>query len=280
MEVLATELSEDRCEVGMPLLDRAVLFYKCAMHVILAYREAHPDWIFVRHEDLAADPIQPNARLGTYTNFVNLMDMAGIAVPTRARSDGKPGSVTLLADAALFEHESLAADAGQGSSAIAALIDAEAHQVGERSGQVKRARATRRELQASLGAMPVDTEEFVDRDLEMIEEFRKAEGDLTALRVEMLGLEARIVASRSTLPSLDPAKVNPKELEADLRSHEADIERYGLRDTSVAARTSGPSSISRWTAWKSPRLAASTMSVKPAAAICCAARSLRRPVRQ
>jgi tetratricopeptide (TPR) repeat protein len=108
----------------------------------------------------------------------------------------------------------------------AALIDAEAEKVGERGGQVKRARATRRELQASLDAMPVDTEEFVDRDLEMIEEFRKAEGDLTALRVEMLGLEARIVASRSTLPSLDPAKVDPRRLEADLRSHEADIERY------------------------------------------------------
>jgi allophanate hydrolase len=48
---------------------------------------------------LAADPLGPNARLGTYTNFVNLMDLAGIAVPTRARSDGRPGSVTLLAPA-------------------------------------------------------------------------------------------------------------------------------------------------------------------------------------
>ncbi len=49
--------------------------------------------------DLEADPIGPNARLGTYTNFVNLMDLAGIAVPTRFRSDGRPGSVTLLAPA-------------------------------------------------------------------------------------------------------------------------------------------------------------------------------------
>ncbi len=49
--------------------------------------------------DLEADPIGPNARLGTYTNFVNLMDLAGIAVPTRPRGDGRPGSVTLLAEA-------------------------------------------------------------------------------------------------------------------------------------------------------------------------------------
>ncbi|MEP0521084.1 MAG: allophanate hydrolase [Hyphomicrobiales bacterium] len=49
--------------------------------------------------DLEADPITPNNNLGTYTNFVNLLDMCGIAVPTAARSDGRPGSVTLLAPA-------------------------------------------------------------------------------------------------------------------------------------------------------------------------------------
>lgn len=46
--------------------------------------------------DLAEDPITPNSRFGTYTNFVNLMDMCGIAVPTPPRVDGKPGSVTFL----------------------------------------------------------------------------------------------------------------------------------------------------------------------------------------
>ncbi len=49
--------------------------------------------------DLQADPIGPNARLGTYTNFVNLMDLCGLAVPTAPRADGRPGSVTLLARA-------------------------------------------------------------------------------------------------------------------------------------------------------------------------------------
>ncbi|MEM7422913.1 MAG: allophanate hydrolase [Pseudomonadota bacterium] len=49
--------------------------------------------------DLEADPITPNSQLGTYTNFVNLLDMCGIAVPTPPRADGRPGSVTLLASA-------------------------------------------------------------------------------------------------------------------------------------------------------------------------------------
>jgi allophanate hydrolase len=50
-------------------------------------------------EDLAKEPIRENSRLGTYTNFVNLLDMCGIAVPTGTRSDGLPASVTLLAPA-------------------------------------------------------------------------------------------------------------------------------------------------------------------------------------
>ncbi|MCE5973110.1 allophanate hydrolase [Sinirhodobacter sp. WL0062] len=54
---------------------------------------------FYTVSDLESDPIGPNSRLGTYTNFVNLLDMCGIAVPTGARSDGRPGSLTLLAKA-------------------------------------------------------------------------------------------------------------------------------------------------------------------------------------
>jgi allophanate hydrolase len=47
--------------------------------------------------ELEAEPIRENSRLGTYTNFVNLLDMCGIAVPTGTRVDGLPASVTLLA---------------------------------------------------------------------------------------------------------------------------------------------------------------------------------------
>jgi allophanate hydrolase len=47
--------------------------------------------------DLAADPIGPNSELGTYTNFVNLLDLCALAVPGRFRSDGFPSGVTLIA---------------------------------------------------------------------------------------------------------------------------------------------------------------------------------------
>ncbi len=54
---------------------------------------------FYSVSDLQADPVGPNSRFGTYTNFVNLLDLCGIAVPVNKRSDGRPGSVTLLAPA-------------------------------------------------------------------------------------------------------------------------------------------------------------------------------------
>ena len=50
-------------------------------------------------DDVARDPILANSRLGTYTNFVNLLDLAAIAVPGPFRIDGRPAGVTLVAPA-------------------------------------------------------------------------------------------------------------------------------------------------------------------------------------
>jgi allophanate hydrolase len=52
-----------------------------------------------RLDEVAADPIGTNSRLGRYTNFVNLLDLCGIAVPAGMRPDGLPAGVTLLAPA-------------------------------------------------------------------------------------------------------------------------------------------------------------------------------------
>jgi len=50
-------------------------------------------------EEVLADPIGLNSRLGTYTNFVNLLDLCGLAVPAAMRPDGTPCGVTLVAPA-------------------------------------------------------------------------------------------------------------------------------------------------------------------------------------
>ncbi|HWJ35310.1 MAG TPA: allophanate hydrolase [Steroidobacteraceae bacterium] len=60
-----------------------------------------------RIEEVTADPVRLNANLGLYTNFMNLFDLSGVAVPAGFRADGMPFGVTLVgprgADHALLE---------------------------------------------------------------------------------------------------------------------------------------------------------------------------------
>ena len=51
--------------------------------------------IYTRAE-VEAEPVRLNSQLGTYTNFVNLLDLAAVAVPAGLRDDGLPSSVTLI----------------------------------------------------------------------------------------------------------------------------------------------------------------------------------------
>jgi allophanate hydrolase len=48
-------------------------------------------------EQVLADPIQLNSRLGTYTNFVNLLDLCALALPASMTGKGLPFGITLLA---------------------------------------------------------------------------------------------------------------------------------------------------------------------------------------
>ncbi len=50
-------------------------------------------------EEVEADPIGVNARLGTFTNFANLLDFCAVAVPSGMRANGLPFGVTFIAPA-------------------------------------------------------------------------------------------------------------------------------------------------------------------------------------
>jgi allophanate hydrolase len=50
-------------------------------------------------EEVLAEPVLNNRRLGHYTNFVNLLDLAACAVPASMRPDGLPSGITLIAPA-------------------------------------------------------------------------------------------------------------------------------------------------------------------------------------
>ena len=92
-------------------------------------------------EQVLADPIGLNSRLGTYTNFVNLLDMCGLAVPASMRPDGTPFGITLLAPA--------------GEDAALAAIGREFHKA---SGLPLGALKQPQPALASLVAMPAEGE--------------------------------------------------------------------------------------------------------------------------
>lgn len=61
-------------------------------------------------QQVLANPIELNSRNGTYTNFVNLLDLCGLAVPSSMRADGIPFGITLLAPA---QHDAQLASIGR-----------------------------------------------------------------------------------------------------------------------------------------------------------------------
>jgi allophanate hydrolase len=70
---------------------------------------------------IEADNIRLNSRLGTYTNFVNLLDLCGLAVPALIAADGKPYGVTFLAPSG---HDGFVAGLGRAFEAASRLLGA------------------------------------------------------------------------------------------------------------------------------------------------------------
>lgn len=54
---------------------------------------------FYTVSEVTDEPLLLNARLGTYTNFVNLLDLAAISLPVGQRLDGLPSSLTFIGPA-------------------------------------------------------------------------------------------------------------------------------------------------------------------------------------
>jgi allophanate hydrolase len=61
--------------------------------------------------EVAAEPVLVNSRLGTYTNFVNLLDLSALAVPAGTDREGLPFGITFVGPA--FAEARLAALAGR-----------------------------------------------------------------------------------------------------------------------------------------------------------------------
>ena len=114
------EVVEERPDILLPVT-RSILDGGLARRTVdafaafdqLAHARRSAELLFARYDalllpttlpcptlaEVEADPIGVNARLGTWTNFVNLCDLAAIAVPAGVGEDGLPFGVTLVGPA-------------------------------------------------------------------------------------------------------------------------------------------------------------------------------------
>jgi len=93
----ARQLPAHRLAADLERLDRHRLTAAAALAgfdaLLLPTTTGHPTIA-----EVAADPVAVNSRMGTYTNFVNLLDLAAVAVPG-GTADGSPFGVTLVSRA-------------------------------------------------------------------------------------------------------------------------------------------------------------------------------------
>ena len=84
-----------------PIVDQSILLWKVIHHTIALYRDRHPEWLFVRHEDLARDPIG---------GFAGIFDRLGLrfdrAAESQIRAHSDPSNPTEVTEAGVVKRDS------------------------------------------------------------------------------------------------------------------------------------------------------------------------------
>lgn len=71
-----------------PLLDQAILLWRVIHHVILMYRDSRPEWMFVRLEDVARDPLEQF--IGIYGRLGQVFDRSTARIIEEHSSSSNP----------------------------------------------------------------------------------------------------------------------------------------------------------------------------------------------
>jgi allophanate hydrolase len=212
--------------------------------------------------EVEADPVRLNSRLGTYTNFVNLLDLCAIAVPAGVRGDGLPSSVTLIGPSGadgLIAGLAAAIQARSGASAKAAASLAAA---GARAARIEIAVLGAHLMGLPLNRELVDLGALFSREVETAPDYRLfalpgsvpakpgllrvAEGAGSAIKAEIWSLDragfgefvARIPAPLGigTIRLKDGGSVKGFLVEAEAVKAAEDVSRFGGWRAYLASR--------------------------------------------
>lgn len=86
-----------------PILEQAILLWKLIHHAIARYRRRQPDWVFVRHEDLARNPLPEFERL-----FARLDLAFEPASERQIREHSAPSNPAEVSDGGVLKRDSRA----------------------------------------------------------------------------------------------------------------------------------------------------------------------------
>ncbi len=110
-----------------------------------------------------------------------------------------------------------------------ALITIEGRSLGNASGELAQVRTERRRIERTLGRMPTAGDDFDVRNDQLLGRYRALQRQLSELEVELMGIEARAVATDRYLTDTADRQSDPTQADAirnELATHEAAVESY------------------------------------------------------
>jgi allophanate hydrolase len=120
-------------------------------------------------DDVLANPIALNSRLGTFTNFVNLLDLSAIALPGGSSAGGLPFGITLIGPA--FSDDALLKLAQKYNAALLPALGATGHPYPPSKAQTTPAASSVTSIAvvgAHLSGLPLNYQ-LTDRDARLTE---------------------------------------------------------------------------------------------------------------
>lgn len=83
---------EEYSNIEHDILDQAILLWKLVHHVILQYQQNHPEWLYIRHEDISRDPVHSFQSIFKYLDLEFVPSVAEAVTNSTSASNPKETS--------------------------------------------------------------------------------------------------------------------------------------------------------------------------------------------
>lgn len=137
---------------------------------------------------------------------------------------GAPNRVSVFTDLRM-QRETTTALRNRAADVRRQLVRWEERNVRSGGGELESVREQRRRIERQLGGMPTSEDDFMMRDDELLGRYRALERQLSELQVELLGIDARIVALNRFLETAEGLE-NPEAIRTEIAQHEAAVVGY------------------------------------------------------